>query len=348
MKNSVYFLFLILVLLSCKQKNEVSSYPKNEYASNFSLQIKNNQLQITSAGNTVSFPAQPKISRCIITTTSASAYLEAIGKANCIVGVSSPEYFYNSAIAKGIANHSIENIGNEGSLNFEKIIALKPELLITTHNPNYEKILTQLARYGIKIIYVEEYLELHPLGKTEYLKLFGALFGEREKADSIYLCVKNKYLQLKKKVSYTKKRPTVFTNIMYGDAWYMAGGKSFVSTLFKDAGGDYIWGENKDTGTITLNFEEVFSKAKNADFWIGASNFNSRHELINSNAQYAWFNAYKKGQIYSMNKRENKNRANDYYESGSIYADKSLSDVIKILHSELLPNYELTYLKKLN
>lgn len=347
MKKILCFSFLILILLSCKQKNNFFAPSKNEYATNFFIIENNGQLHITSAGDSISFPRNTKISRCIITTCSASAYLDAIGKFNCIVGVSSPEYFFNSKIEKGISNHTIENIGNDGTLNFEKIISLKPDLIITTHNPNYERILNQLAKHGIKIIYIEEYMELHPLGKTEYIKLFGTLFGKMEKADSIYLSVKKNYIKLKKKALSTKEQPTIFTNIMYGDAWYMAGGKSFVSTLFKDAGGDYLWKNNSNTGTVILNFEEVFSKAKHADYWIGASNFNSKNELINSSYQYTEFDAYKKDQIYAMNKRENKTKANDYFESGNIFADRTLSDIIKILHPELLPDYELTYLRKL-
>jgi iron complex transport system substrate-binding protein len=343
------FLFVVVVfsVFSCKKAVEVPVIPKNEYAKNFSIEIKDNQQEVLSAGTITLFPLDFNVKRCIITGVSASAYIDALDKIHTIVGVCSPEYFYNPKIAKGIENHSIESVGNDGMLNFEKIMALKPDVIITNHNSNYEKILTLLSQQGIKILYVEEYMELHPLGKTEYLKLFGTLFQETRKADSLYTGIKNEYLSLKEKTSHTKARPTVFTNIMYGDAWYMAGGKSFIATLFDDAGANYLWKDNQQTGSVTLSFEEVFSKAKNADYWIGASNFNSKKELLNDNTHYEWFDAYKNERIYSMNQKENKLKANDYYESGSIYADKTLADVIKIIHPELLPDYKLTYLKKL-
>ncbi len=348
MKKFIFFFLIIFSVFSCKKSDQIIGIQKNEYAKNFSVEVKGSQLKITSSEKSTFFPLDFKVKRCIITSTSAYAYIDALGKFSTIIGVCSPEYFYNPKIKQEIQNHTIENIGNDGTLNFEKILALKPNLIITTHNTNYEKILNQLSQSGIKVIYIEEYNELHPLGKTEYLKLFGTLFGETQKANEIYNSIKINYLSLKEKTSQINQKPSVFTNIMYGDAWYMAGGKSFIATLFDDAGANYLWKDTPESGTIALNFEEVFSKAKNADYWIGASNFTSKKDMLNSNSHYEWFDAYKNGKVYTMNQKENQLKANDYYESGSIYADKALADIIKILYPNLLPDYELTYLKRLN
>ena len=347
-KNIFIYLFLLFSAVSCfKKAPDVFKAQENEYAVGFSIEKENNQWDISCGRKKVSFPADFEVKRCIITGTSASAYIDALGKFTAIVGVCSPDYFYNPKISEGIKNHTIEDVGNDAFLNFEKILALKPDVIITTPNANYEKILNQLSKTGIKIVYIEEYNELHPLGKTEYLKLFGVLFRETPKADSLYNSIKTRYLSLREKTKDIQKKPTVFTNIMYGDAWYMAGGKSFIAALFRDAGADYLWKDNPNTGTTPLGFEEVFSRAQTADFWIGASNFSSKKEMLNSNSHYEWFDAYKNDKIYTMNGRENAKKANDYYESGTIYADKSLADVIKILYPQLLPDYHLTYLRKL-
>ncbi|MDR3272281.1 MAG: ABC transporter substrate-binding protein [Flavobacteriaceae bacterium] len=347
-KNIFIYILLIFSAVSCfKKAPEIFAVQKNDYAVGFSLEKKNDQWDIVSAGEKISFPVDFEVKRCIITGTSASAYIDALGKFNTIVGVCSPNYFYNPKIPEGIKNQSIEDVGNNTFLNFEKILALKPDLIIAMHNASYEKILNQLSKTGIKVVYIEEYNELHPLGKTEYLKLFGILFHETQKADSLYNSVKNNYLSLKEKTNNMQKKPTVFTGIMYGDSWYMAGGKSFISTLFSDAGADYLWTHLPETGTVSLSFEEVFSRAKTADYWIGASNFNSKKEMFNSNSHYQWFDACKNDRVYAMNGRENEQKANDYYEAGTIYADKSLADVIKILYPNLLPDYHLTYLRKL-
>ena len=347
MKKIFLLQLIVITLCSCKKLDKPTVFD-NEYATNFSIHSEDNQLSITFAGTNMQIPLDYKCKKCIITTTSASAYIDALGEINTIVGVCSPHYFYNTKIQEKLKNHSIEDIGNDGTINFEKILALKPDLIITDHNPNYEKILNQLSRQGIKILYVEEFMEIHPLGKTEYLKLFGTVFNQIKKADSLYSFVKKNYEALKEKTSQVTIRPKVFTGIMYGDSWYMAGGKSFLSTLFRDSGAQYLWDDTNKSGSVPLRFEEVLSKAKNAEYWIGAGNFKSKKEMLNSSMNYAWISAYKKGNVYAFNNRANQSDANDYYENGSIYADRVLSDLIKIVHPELLPEYKLTYLKKLD
>ncbi|MGM5629506.1 ABC transporter substrate-binding protein [Apibacter raozihei] len=349
---SVKYKFLALIIaftfFSCKKSNNhISENLKNEYAKNYSIQDKNDQIEIYSAGEKVLLPVNFKLTKCVITHTSASAYIQALGKLHTIAGVCSPHYFYNTEINAGIVNRKIQDIGNDAGLNFEKIMAIRPDIIFTTHNHSYEKVLNQLKKQGIKVIYIEEYLELHPLGKTEYLKLFGRLYSESAKADSLYNKIKNNYITLKNKVEIQDKKPSVLTGMMYGDTWYMAGGKSFIAELFKDAGADYIWKDNSDSGSIPLSFEEVFSKAKNADYWIGASNYSTKKEMLASNSNYEWFDAYKNNRIYIFNKRENKLKANDYYESGTLYADRILADIIKILHPQLIPEYQFEYIKKL-
>lgn len=353
MKNNILTLlslFFVIFFVSCEkneQKEKLTS-DKNEYAVNFLIKENKNSIYITSAQNTFSVSKEKKIKRCIINCTSASAYLYALNKENTIVGVSSPEYFFNPDISKKIKENKIQNIGNDAYLDVEKIIALKPDIIITPHNSNFENSFNQLKKQGIKIFYLEEYLEFNPLGKTEYLKVFGKIFDAEDKANKLFNTIKYNYLQLKEQTKNAQSKPKIFANIMYGDSWYMPGGKSFVAQYFKDAGADYIWKDTKETGTIPLTFEEVFVKAQQADFWVGISNISSKKMLLNSNINYKQFGAYKKGNLYNINKRENSLKANDYYESGVIYANLALKDLIKIFHPELLPNYQLYYLKKLD
>lgn len=350
MRHYLYLILFLLVTISCKREKAsefIHGVKKNEYAQNFHINSEAEGILIHSANKITHFPKGFKINRCIITNTSSSAYIDILGEFNTIVGVSSPNYFYNSKISEGIKSGSILDIGNDATLNYEKIIKLKPDIIITSQNANHEKILNQLDKQGIKVLYVEEFNEQHPLGKMEYLKLFGYLFNQNARADSIYNNIKKNYYELKNKTQNISYRPTVFTNIMYGDSWYMAGGKSFIAQIFRDAGGKYLWEDVAKTGTIPLSFEEVFIKAKNANYWIGASNFKDKREIESSNLYYKQFKAYKNNDVYAFNNKENFNLANDYYEMGNIYADKILADVIKVLHPELLPNYSLTYLKKI-
>ena len=129
--------------------------------------------------------------------------------------------------------------------------------------------------------------------------------------------------------------------------WYVPGGESYAAKFIEDAGGNYLWSDNPKTGSIELSFESVLEKAKKADFWIGAASFTRLEELKNSNTNYALFDSFENGEIYSYTKRVNKNGANDFLESGYMRPDLILKDYVKILHPTLLPEEESTYFQSL-
>ena len=133
---------------------------------------------------------------------------------------------------------------------------------------------------------------------------------------------------------------------MYGNIWYMPGGKSFAARYFKDAGADYLWKNNDSQGAINLSFEEVLSRAKQVDFWINASDFPDLNALSISNKHYRLFGPFKENNIYVYTNRK-KGVANDYFESGSLRSDLVLKDLIKIINPSILPNHKLYYYKPL-
>ena len=62
-------------------------------------------------------------------------------------------------------------------------------------------------------------------------------------------------------------------------------GKSYVAELLKDAGANYLWKENENTGSVPLTFEQVYSVAKDADFWINLSTLQAKQELLSFESQ---------------------------------------------------------------
>ena len=79
----------------------------------------------------------------------------------------------------------------------------------------------------------------------------------------------------------------------------------------------------------------------------GVENFKTLKELLDSDERYGEFEAFKKGNVYTYMNRVNDKGANDYFESGNVNPDRLLADHIKIMHPELLPDYELYYYLKL-
>jgi len=116
----------------------------------------------------------------------------------------------------------------------------------------------------------------------------------------------------------------------------------------QDAGADYIWKNENRSGSIALNFEEVYLKAKDADFWLNFFiNVNSKKDLLAFDERYNMFKPFKNGNLYNNTKRVNTKGYSDYYENGMSNPDELLRDFIKIFHPHLLPRHQLKYYKKI-
>ena len=76
---------------------------------------------------------------------------------------------------------------------------------------------------------------------------------------------------------------------------------------------------------------------------MGILGVKTKQELLDKDQRYADFKAFKANNVFTHNKRQAANGANDYWESGAVNPHLVLADLIKILHPELLPQHELIY-----
>jgi iron complex transport system substrate-binding protein len=130
--------------------------------------------------------------------------------------------------------------------------------------------------------------------------------------------------------------------------WYLPSGTSWGSLLLKEAHSHYLWQETTGTGSLSLSFETVFEKAKDADFWITSGQFSTLKSMIDANPHYNQFKAFQNKKVYSFCGKKGKTGGILYYELGPNRPDVVLKDLVKILHPELLIGYEPFFFKKLN
>jgi iron complex transport system substrate-binding protein len=256
-----------------------------------------------------------------------------------LVGVGDATYIFSAAIQAGLTAGAILDVGQETQPNIEKLMLLAPQLIMTT--PLSESAVGALNKVGATTFPCLDYLENHPLGQTEWIRLFGRLFGKKELADSLFFATVEAYEALRQSAADVKVRPTVFTEKKYGDFWYVPGGKSYMAHLLQDAGADYIWKDNPSTTNITLSFETVLDQAEKADFWLikyYAPKTLTYKQLTDELPTYALFDAYKNRKIYACNTAQS-----TYYQEVILHPDRLLQDLIKIFHPELLPEYELLF-----
>ena len=343
----------ILAITSCKQSKEAVKTEKEnttfQFAKNISIEENNETITIKSSGNTITFDKKElPIKTVMVETSSAIAYLNELNALNTVKGATDVDFIYNPKIAEGIANKTILKIGSSNELFTEIILKNKPQLIIASSNPVLAKFHQQLEQNGIKILYLDEYKEQNPLGQVEYLKVFGKLFGKEIEANSRVNMVNNSYDSIKN-IIQTKAQGNVSTivNTMFGDVWYAPTNDLLQAKLIDDAKGNYIFKDKKGENSLSLTFEEVYTTGKSANYWINVTNVNSLAEMKASYPNYAWFDAFKKGNVYAYNKRMNAKGSNDYFEQGILRPDIILNDLGKIFYPNLFPTYDLYFYQQL-
>ncbi|WP_196884957.1 ABC transporter substrate-binding protein [Aureivirga sp. CE67] len=370
-------IFSALILISCESKKEekkevqkeIKIAPSNiKYAEGFQLEsIENVQkLTISSpksekketfvlAKKGVEIPENLKsytkievpIQKIIVTSTTHVPMLEAINKERTLVGF--PNTFYvSSKRTRALINAgNVKEVGNQAELNSEKVLDLSPDILVGFMVDNEPKSYTTIRRAGIPILLNGDWLEASPLGKAEWIKFFGALYGENDFANKVFNNIETEYLKVKELAKTAKNVPTLLSGHMYKDIWNLPAGESYAAVFFKDANTNYLWKDSKGTGSLSLNFESVLDKAKNADFWVGAGSYTSYDELAEANKHYTEFNAFKNKKVYSFGAKKGETGGLLYYEYGMLRPDLILKDIVKITHPELLENYQNTFFEPL-
>ena len=259
-----------------------------------------------------------------------------LGALKNLVAIDNIDYVINAAINAKYQQNQLKELSKAPQIDIEQTVVLNPDIVFMFGMGDPKKdIDKRLVSTQIPFALIVDHLEETPLARAEWIKFFAEFLDKREAADSIFDSVENEYKSLKKMVDTTSKKPTVFTEIKYGDLWYIPGGKSYVAQLLEDAGAEYLWKDNTQSGSLTLSFEQVYSTAKQADFWINLSSIKTKKELLDFESRYQAFKAFKNGNLYNNNKFTNTLGYTVYWETGMIYPNRILSDLIGIFHPEI-------------
>jgi iron complex transport system substrate-binding protein len=287
------------------------------------------------------------VSSIVCTSTTHIPLLDYLGESEKLVGFPTTDYISSPKTRKLVDEGKVVDLGVDKGLNMERLAVLRPELLMGyTMNSDYGQF-KKIEELGVTVVLNAEYLEKHPLGRAEWIKFVAALFQKDQIADSIFKAVEGNYNVTKNLISSIDSKPTVLTGIMYGDAWFLPGGKNYAATLLDDAGYYYLWKADPSHGFLELGFETVYAKAHNADYWIGIGPFQSLQELASSDNRYATFKAFKEKKVYSYDARRGAAGGNEYLELGYLRPDIILNDLVKISHPELLSKHELYFHRRL-
>ncbi|NMA75398.1 MAG: ABC transporter substrate-binding protein [Bacteroidales bacterium] len=305
--------------------------------------VKDSTTLTPKDGQTITIP----IKELMVNSVTYLSFLDLLGLNNQIVGVSSTNYIYSPDIHDRIQRNEIVDLGDDYNLDIERLLLLHPNAVMTSAYNAEDENTKRLRQSGLHIIYNIEWQEETLLGRAEWIKFIAAFFDKDSLANELFMDIETKYLEAKEIVSQADiEKPSALVGQDYRGSWSMPGGKSFNAQLLSDAGIRYHYADNQSRGSLTTTIEEALVYFNNADLWINVQ-ASTLDEMAALDQRYKLFNAYKSGEIYNINKRKNKRGGNDYWELGVARPDLLLKDLIKIAHPALLPDYELTFMEKL-
>lgn len=284
------------------------------------------------------------LDKLVVYTGVDAGIVDFLGSSSAITGVCESEYITIPSVIDGLKSGKIIDLGQSTMPSIEKIISLKPEGLIVSpyQNTGYGAV----EKLNVPIIECAAYMENTPLGQSEWIKFIAAFIEKEPLADSLFSDIESKYQAAKEIVKNVENKPIILPGKIFGQAWHVAAGESFMAQIYSDAGGSYPWAETKGQGSLSLSFEEVYIKAKKADYWFVIYNNRTKDmsydDLKSEYENYDKFDAFKNKKVYGCN-----TATTPLFETSIFTPYLLLSDYIKVFHPELLPNHTHTYFKPL-
>ena len=228
------------------------------------------------------------------------------------------------------------DVGYDAALDYETILKVKPDLLLTyavsAAEPPY---LAKLRELGIRTAVIHEHLESHPLARAEYIKFFGLLTGRKALADSLFAEIRDGYLALVVETDTPKK---VLVNIPYADQWYIPGGDNYMTRLIRDAGGEVLGAVPGRFESSVISVEKAFEYAQEADFWLNPGWCATKDQLRSVHLLFADFPVIDKP-VWNNTKQSTPGGGNAFWETGPARPDLILEDLRAIFEERDVPGY---------
>jgi iron complex transport system substrate-binding protein len=281
-------------------------------------------------------------------STTFIAQLSVLDKVDTIVGVDRKRYVYSPEVRRMIAAGTVAEVGGDRTIDLERALAIKPDLVLTFGlDDSLAGTYRQLARAGVTTVFSADYLEPTPLGRCEWIRFFGLLFGAEQRANIYFAEVVKEYTALKQLTRDVKKRPTVLLNSPFKGTWYVPGGASYTACTLADAGGTYLWADDRKPGVLTVAFESVLAKGASADVWLNPGTWKTLADGRAVDERFALFAPFRAGRVYNYVGRTTEQGGNDFWESAAVRPHDVLRDLIRIFHPALLPEHQLFWYRKL-
>ncbi|MFA4046489.1 ABC transporter substrate-binding protein [Prevotella sp. PCHR] len=284
------------------------------------------------------------LEKSVISTSVHSVLLLSLKRENSIAGVCDVPYIKNARISLAVKNGSIADCGSSMAPAIEKIIELHPDAILLSpfrNSGGYGKI----DKLGIPVIEAADYMETTALGRAEWMKFYGLLWGAEERADSIFNAVEKEYMELKTLAKTSRVSNSILMDTKTGSVWYVPGGRSTIGQIIKDAEIAYPFADNDNSGSLQLSFEKVLESSSDAGIWMlryAGDKPLALDALGKEYNGYRQFKAFKTGEVYGCNTLHS-----TFYEETPFHPERLLRDFVMIAHPDLGIKGDTKYFFKL-
>jgi len=247
------------------------------------------------------------------------------------------------ALETRMATGRVREFAPVSVIDAELVVSHRPSVLMTTGASSAALPIIRVA--GIPVVADTEWLEPSALARAEWLKYMALFLNEERSAQTLYGAMKHRYRSLSARATAQPEssHPLVMTGRGNRGTFTIAGGRSYVAALIKNAGGRYVWADNPSVGAPSVDLEAQIARASNADVWINGGGWTSLAAMLEDEPRYIAFKAYRQKHVWVYERRLTPAGGNDYWSRSVSRPDVVLADLIKIFHPTLLPEHSFEW-----
>lgn len=287
------------------------------------------------------------VARLVTLSASQLPYLDAAGKMDLLVGLGGAQYVSTASARRRVEAGKVRDVGMFTNVRMEVLLELSADVVMASASGSSYDPHPKLLEAGLPTVLTLAHLEENPLGRCEWIKFLAMFLGTEAHAEVLFEEIAGRYETLAQKTAAVSARPGVITGAPIMGKWDPRGSK-YLPGLIRDAGGRPLWEPEGVSGyQKPIDIEAMYDLAMTADAWINASTWECLGDAYSADPRFADVPAIRSGMLYNNNARSNSRGGNDYWESGMLYPERLLADLISILHPKLLPDHELIYYRRL-